>query len=141
VIPSLGVVWIIVFVLLLAFLLNRFLFAPVLSVMQQREHAVRSARDLAQEAASKADAAAAEFDRQVKAARADIYRELDDRRRTALARRTELLAKTREEAEGSLAGATTQLKTQAQEARSRLAQEAEALGAAIAERLLGRKTP
>ena len=53
---------------------------------------MKSARDLAESAAAQARAAAAEFEARVQAARSEIYREMDEKRRRALARRADLLA-------------------------------------------------
>ena len=64
---------------------------------------------------------------------------MDEMRKTALSERTEMLAATRAEAEAEVARASATLKAEADEARRRLAADAEALGAAAADRILGRK--
>jgi F-type H+-transporting ATPase subunit b len=122
VLPDLSVVWVIFFVLLLTILLDRLLFKPILRVMGEREAAIRSARELAERSASEARAATAEFEQKTAAARTEIYRQMDEMRRTATAERAETLARTR-----------------AEDARRKLTVEADALGAAVAERILGRK--
>lgn len=137
--PDLSVFWVIFFVLLLTVILDRLLFKPILRVMKQREDAIRSARELAERSATEARAAAAEFEQKTTAARAEIYRQMDDMRRAALAERTEILARTRAEAEAEIAAAGAKLDADAAEARRRLEADAEALGAAAAERILGRK--
>ncbi len=137
--PDLSVLWVIFFVLLLTVLLDRLLFKPILRVMAEREGAIRSARDLAERSASEARAAAAEFEQRTAAARADIYRQMDEMRRTATAERTETLARTRAEAEAQIAEASSRLAAEADAARRALTADAEALGAAAAERILGRK--
>ena len=60
-------------------------------------------------------------------------------RRTAMDERAAILARTREEAEAEIAAASVKLQTEADEARRRLSTEADSLGAAVAERILGRK--
>ena len=45
--PDLSVVWVIFFVLLLTVVLERLLFTPLLRVMEERQRAIRSARELA----------------------------------------------------------------------------------------------
>ena len=137
--PDLSVVWVIFFVLLLTILLDRLLFKPILRVMSQREGAIRSARDLAERSASEARAATAEFEQQTTAARTEIYRQMDEMPRTATTERTETLARTRAEAEAQIADASARLAAEAEEARRTLTTDAEALGAAVAERILGRK--
>jgi F-type H+-transporting ATPase subunit b len=139
VLPDLSVVWVIFSVLLLTVILERLLFKPLLRVMEERQRAIRSARELAERSASEARAAAAEFDRKTGEARAELYRQMDDMRRTALDERAAILSKTRAEAEAEIAAASAKLHAEAEEARRRLSAEADSLGAAIAERILGRK--
>jgi F-type H+-transporting ATPase subunit b len=139
VIPGLAVIWVIVIVLLLAFVLDRGLFRPLGRVMAERERAIRSAQELAQSAADRAREATDEFERKTRAAQSEIYREMDENRRQATARKTTLIAETRREVEASVTVASARLDAQAAEAQARLEREADALGAEIAERVLGRK--
>jgi F0F1-type ATP synthase membrane subunit b/b' len=60
-------------------------------------------------------------------------------RRVALQRRQELLSGTREEVDRTVADASARVKAEAEAARQSLRQEAESLGEAAAERILGRK--
>lgn len=137
--PDLSVIWVIFFVLLLTIVLERLLFKPLLRVMEERQRAIRSARELADRSASEARAAAAEFDRKTVEARAELYKQMDDMRRTAMDERAAIMTRTRAEAEAEIAAASAKLQTEAEQARRRLSDEAETLGAAIAERILGRK--
>lgn len=138
---DLSVLGVIVFVLLATFLLNTLLFKPLLEVIRKRESAVESARALAQTSKAEAASAAAEFEARVTAARGEVYRQMDDTRRDAMARRAELLAQTRDEANAQVAEASARLRTDAEDARARLSADAEALGAAIVDRVLDRKVP
>jgi F-type H+-transporting ATPase subunit b len=135
----LSVIWVIVFVLLLTVVLDRLLFRPLLRVMEERQRAISSARDLAERSANEARIASAEFERRTAEARAELYRQMDEMRRTAMAERAAILERTRAEAEAEIAAASAQLQVQAEEARRRLSAEADTLGAAVAERILGRK--
>lgn len=137
--PDLSVLWVIFFVLLLTVILDRLLFKPILRVIEERERAIKSARELAEKSAAEARAATAEFDRKTAEARSEIYKQMDEMRRAALAERTEILARTRAEAEAEVAAAGAKLQADADEARRRLSAEADALGAAAAERILGRR--
>ena len=137
--PDLTVFWVILFVLLTGSILNRLIVRPVLAVMQDREAAVKSSRELAESAATRAAAATAEFEARTQAARAEIYREMDEKRQQALARRAELLAQTRTEAEAAIQEATTRVRSQAEAARARLEQDADRYAAQIVERVLGRQ--
>ena len=137
--PDLSVVWVIFFVLLLTIVLDRLLFKPVLRVVEARGRATSSARDLAEQAASEARLAVAEFEQKTAAARGELYRQMDEMRRTATNERAAILARTRAEADAEIASASQQLTADAEEAKRRLEADAETLGAAIAERILGRQ--
>lgn len=136
--PDISVIWVILAVLLLAVLLDRLLFKPLGRVMREREQAVRSAMELAQTAAAKAQSATAEFDARVGAARADLYKQMDDRRKVAEHYRTDVMARTRAEVDESLASAKTTLDSQAAAAKAQLEADAESLGREIARKVLGR---
>ncbi len=138
--PDLSVFWVIFFVLVLTGVLNRLLLKPLQRVMGEREHAIRSARELAERSAAEARAAAAEFDAE------DVRRPAPrftarwtrcGRPRSASAPR--FWRATRAEAEAEVARASASLKADAEEARRRLSADAEALGAAAADRILGRR--
>ena len=137
--PDLSVVWVIFFVLLLTIVLDRLLFKPVLRVVEARGRATSSARDLAERAASEARLAVAEFEQKTAAARGELYRQMDEMRRTATNERAAILARTRAEADAEIASASQQLTADAEEAKRHLQADAETLGAAIAERILGRQ--
>jgi F-type H+-transporting ATPase subunit b len=137
--PNLSVIWVIFFILLLTVIIDRLLLRPVLGVITKREEAIESARALAQRTATEAQAATEEFERRTSAARAELYREMDEMRRAALGRRAEIVAETRAEAEAQVADAARRFDVEAQEAKRRLEAEAQALGAAAAEKILGRK--
>ncbi len=137
--PGLSVIGIIIIVLLLTFVLSRGFFAPITRVLREREEAVRTANELAQASAAKAEAAAAEFEQRTRAAQAAVYRAMDETRRQALQGRQDLLARTREEVDQTLADATSRLEAEVAAARATLEQDADALADAVVERVLGRR--
>ena len=136
--PNLSVVWVIAAILVLAFVLDRWLFKPILRVMGERQAAVTSAMKMAEGAAAKAKAATAEFEQKIGAARADLYKQMDERRKAGEAYRTEVMAKTRQEVDKTLADARVELDAQATQARATLERDAEQLGREIADKVLGR---
>jgi len=138
VLPNLSVIFVIIAVVLLAIVLDRVLFKPLLRVMHQRDAAIKSAMQAAESAAAKAQAASAEFDANVTAARADLYKQMDERRKAAEAYRKELVAQTKADVDAQLAGAKAELDAQAAKARATLEAEAEELGKDIAAKVLGR---
>ena len=137
--PNLSVLWVIFFILVLTFVVDRLLLKPVLGVIRRREDAIESARELARRSATEAEAATAEFERKTGAARAEMYREMDEMRRAALGRRAEIVAQTRTDAEAQVAEAIARLDAEAAEARRKLEIDAQALGVAAAAKILGRK--
>lgn len=137
-IPDITVFWVIFFLLLTVYLLNTLVFQPILGVIEARQKAVSDAQALAQSAAERARAAAAEYDEKLGAARAQVYREMDEKRRVALEQRAALLGETRATIERELKDATARIQQQAEEARRTLDREADALAGAIVARVLGR---
>ena len=136
--PDLSVIFVLFAVILLAVVLDRVLFKPLVRVMRERESAVKSALELAESATARAQAATAEFDANVAAARADLYKQMDERRKAAESYRQDLVAQTRAEVGAQLAGAKAELEAQTAQARATLEAEAEELGRDIASKVLGR---
>ena len=137
--PDISVFWVIFFVMLLTVIVDRLLLRPVLRVITAREGAIRSARELAERSANEARAAAADFEQKTTAARAEIYKQMDEMRRAANAERAEVMARTRAEADAEIAAASSRLQAETEDARRRLEADADALGSVVAERILGRK--
>ena len=138
-IPDLSVFVVIGLVLVLSVVLDRVLLRPVTRVMHAREAAIRSARELAEASRSRAQAAADELEAKTGVARAEVYRQMEEKRRAALERRAALVADTRREIERVAREAAERIKQQAQTARARLEREVDALAGTIVERVLGRK--
>ena len=137
--PNLSVLWVIALVLFLTVVLDRLLFRPILRVTGQRAKHIESAEALAEAATAKAEAATAEFDARTTAARAELYRQMDEVRREATRRRTEMMSATKQEAQTAIADASVRVKAEAAVARETLKREADAMGAAVAERILGQQ--
>ena len=137
-IPDISTLWVVFFLLLCTALLNTLIFQPILKVIDARTTAVRGARELAESASSKAAAAAAEYDIKLNAARADVYRQIDETRRAALDKRSALLADTRQAVERETQSATTRVSQESAEARAALDRDAADLANAIVTRVLDR---
>ena len=137
--PDLSVLWVIFFVLLCTALLNTLLFKPLLRVMQERGHTVSSARALADKASADARTALTEFESQTAAARAEVYREMDQRRRAALDERAAVLEETRQTVQAQVKQQTATLHADVDTARGTIERDANALGAAVASKVLGRE--
>ncbi|MGQ0736356.1 MAG: ATP synthase F0 subunit B, partial [Acidobacteriota bacterium] len=130
-IPDLSVLWVIAALLACTFLLNTLIFQPILRVIEARQQSVSEARQLAQTASDRAAAAATEYSQKLNAARSEVYRQMDDRRRTALDGRAAMLGETRAAVQQELDQATRRLHEQAAAARASLDHEAEAMADAV----------
>lgn len=136
--PDISTLWVVFFLLLCTVLLNTLIFQPILKVIDARTDAVRGARELAESAATKAASAAAEYERKLNAARADVYKQIDDTRRAAMDKRATLLAETRVAVERETADATATVANESAAARASLDRDATELAGAIVDRVLGR---
>jgi len=136
--PDISAVWVVGFLLLCTYLLNTLVFKPILRVIEERTTAVRSAKELADSAARKATAAAAEYDQKLHAARTEVYRQMDDMRKSALDKGAALLASTRATVEHELEIATARVQQESNQARAALDRDAANLAGAIVSRVLGR---
>lgn len=137
-IPDITTLWVIGFVLLTVFLVNTLIFKPILAVIEARLKAVSDARDLAHTAADRAKAASAEYSEKLGTARGEVYREMDEKRRAALADRAAVIGETKATVQRELTEATTRVRQEAAAARASLDREAETLAGAIVSRVLGR---
>jgi F-type H+-transporting ATPase subunit b len=138
VIPDITALWVIALLLICVFVLNTLIFKPILAMSESRAKAVRDARELAMSAAQKAAEASATFDRTLASARAEVYAQMDEARRTAMAKRAAVMAETKQETERDLHAATARLADQAAAARTSLERDAATLAGDIVGRVLGR---
>ena len=136
---NLSTFWVIAFVLVLAWTLERTLIKPLTRVMQEREQAIASARELAESATQRAATATREFEEKRAEARADIFKQMDKMRQDLLVHREDILQKARIEADAAFKEASTRLSVQTEDARAQLEHDAQALGIAVAEQMLDRK--
>ena len=137
-IPDITTLFVVVLLLLTVVLMNTLVFKPILAVIEARLKAVADARELAETASHRAQAAATEYDEKLTAARAAVYREMDEKRRLALDKRAALLGETKAVVETELADATARVRQQSEQARASLDRDADALAGAIVTRVLGR---
>jgi F0F1-type ATP synthase membrane subunit b/b' len=137
---DLSVLWVIFFILVLTPIVNALLFKPLQWVMHEREGAVSSSRALAEESARRAAAASSELEAKTAAARAEVYKAMDERRQVALAYRAELMVDAKQKAAATLSEATLELEKAHRDARATLESDARVLGDAIVARVLDRQT-
>ena len=132
--------WVIVLLLVLTVVLNRLLLRPVLEVIRKREEAIDSARELARAVGGRgAGRVGGVRSKDDGGARGDLSTDGRDAPGGRCADAPRSSPATRAEAEAAVAKASRELQAEAEEARRRLEADAQALGAAAAERVLGRK--
>jgi F-type H+-transporting ATPase subunit b len=136
---DLSLLWVIFFLLVLTFVVNRLLIKPLTRTMEARRQAIDSARALADRASADAKSVTAEFERKYAEARGEVYRQMDEMRRVANEERAKLLDATRAESASALADATGKLQADTERARAQLRADAEKLGNEAAARILGRQ--
>ena len=137
-IPDLTTLWVVFFLLLSMMVLNALVFKPILQVIDARSAAVRDARGLAESAAQTATSAATEYTQKLNTARGEVYRQMDDMRRTALDKRAAMLSATHATAETEISAASQRVRLESTDARAALDRDASTLAGAIVARVLGR---
>ncbi len=125
-------------VLVLLWLLRRFLFRPVVNIIAERRNAADKLLSEAAAVRERAQAAAAEATRHETELAAEGDRILADARAAAEAERTRLLTQTKGEAAQARDAALATLERERGEMRRELEAEARRLAVTIATRLLGR---
>jgi len=126
-------------VLALHFYLKSVFFRPLERVLDARFEAIEGARKLAEQSLAKASARAAEHDAAIRSARAEIYQEQEQLRRSFEEERASALNVARSSTEARIAEAKAQLATEMNEAKRALAAESERLADQIADSVLTRR--
>ncbi len=127
-------------VLFLYFLLKQLFFAPLERVLDQRREATEGARTRAAAALERANAKAAAYEEQLRAARGEIFREQDEQRRIWRDRQAAQIAEARKTAEASVAAAKSDLQAQAESARQTLQTQTPVLADRITTAILEGRT-
>lgn len=127
-------------VLFLFVYLRSMFFKPLESVLDQRNEATEGARKKAAEALDRAQAKAAAYEEQIRAARNEIYREQEEIRRKWREDQAGQIATARERSEAAVAAARTQIAAEATEAKASLAATSQSLANQITQAILQRRT-
>jgi F-type H+-transporting ATPase subunit b len=131
---------IVVFVtaLILVWVLNTLLFKPVNRVLDERERRTRGYHSEARAILAECDHKLSRYEAAIRQARAENYTMLEQKRREALQRRTELIAVTKQKIGQQLTEARRQIAEQVAEAKSQLEGEAPLIARRISNSVLGR---
>lgn len=127
-----GIFWVAYLILKATF------FKPLLSLLEQREARITTARAAFEKAVSETDAEIAAQRSRLQEARSAAAAQRDELRRVGLDSRQELLAQTRQQTQGDVQRAQEQITTDVAREKQTLAARAEDLARRMAAALLGR---
>jgi len=131
----------VIFVFLLAAILDRLFFQPLTAVLKRREEVTLGALERARELSAVAEAKAKEYEATFQAARQEVYRLRELDRRTALQQREEMLKAERARSESALKDAQAALEAEAESVKRQLAGITHSLALAVTRAVLGEATP
>ena len=125
-------------ILLLIFILNRTLFAPINKVLDEREHLGTGRLNEAKHLLKQYDTKLDNYEQQIRQARAGAYQELESQRKEALSARQQLLDQVKQETAAQLNAAKNEIAQQTATARQTLENEAHTMAATISSQILKR---
>ena len=136
--PDGSLVVILFLFLFFVFFLNRIFFKPIGRILDERERLTEGARVEARAAVGQFKRKLADYEEQIRLARGESYRFLEQHRAEALARRGQRVEEARQAAASSIEQAKGDIARQTEQARASLAAEASQIAGSIAQTVLGR---
>lgn len=130
--------WTLVIFLIVVFVLGKFAWGPVLSLLQEREKFIHDSLSQAKHDREQAQAQLKEYTAQLQAARTEAAALVADARRDAERLRGELRDKAKAEADTLIKNAERQIQLETARALQQIRHEAVDLSVAIASKLIGR---
>ena len=128
-------------VIILIFVLNHTLFKPIIKILEERDRLGVGRIKESKHMIDQYEKRLAEYESQIRAARASAFADFENRRREFLAERTELLNRTKEDIRKSVDAAKNEISIEAATARENLESEAHAMAAVISTKLLHPQAP
>ncbi len=125
-------------VVLLVFILNRWLFTPLGEILEKRQAEIDGARQSFEAAQREQQKRLEEIETRLVVGRKEAFAIREQAQQEARAKREELLAEARQEAAAEIAAAKEQIAADVAKAHTELESQAEEIAAQIGERLLGR---
>jgi len=125
--------------LIMAFLATQWLFRPYLQMREERREGIEGSREEAVRLAAEADAAMADYEARLGAARSAAYEEQRTLRAEATAFQRKHTDESRQQASAMLEEARAKIASEADAARAELMPRADMLARDIATKLLGRE--
>lgn len=124
--------------LVLLFLLNTFLFKPIIRFLESRHGTIQGNREAAKGKEQEAQELLKSYLDGIERANREAAEALAAMRRQAEVKQRELLEEAREETQRMISQASKEIREAAEAARARLIEETRRISVAIAEKLLGR---
>src|SRR6266446_1614470 len=132
------IIWTIITFVILAFLLGRFAWKPLLQVLEERERTVRESLDQARKARTEAEETLRRNQDLLAGARRETAAILEQGKREAESLRAETLARTRKEAQDLVEQGKRQIQFEQKQAMEQLRSQVADLAIQAAERLIAR---
>jgi len=131
-------IWTIIIFLIVVFVLGKFAWGPILSLLKQREDFIHKSLSDAKRDRDDAEARLKEYAARLQSAQAEAVSIIDEARRDAERLRQELRERARAEADGMIKNAERQIDQQTSRALQQIRQEAVDLSVTIASKILQR---
>jgi F-type H+-transporting ATPase subunit b len=137
-VPDGTIVLHIAIIITMVFVLNKILFKPVNSVLEERESRTRGRSGEARETIRRVEESLANYENSLRKARAEGYRLLEQQQAEAFGERQQKIGLVRQEVEQQIEEEKGVIRAQADEARATLGSEAARIAAGISSQILGR---
>ena len=137
--PNVTSIYVLVAFGIACWILNRFLFAPLSSILEARENEEREAEKAHAASLQSLEQAVAAGEERLVAARHEALKSREDIRAEAMSLLEQKLAEARHEAADAMGRAAAEIDTQVTRSKAELPERAKSLARDLAEKILGRK--
>lgn len=137
-VPDGTIVLHIAIIITMVFVLNKILFKPINSILEERERRTRGRSGEARETIRHVEESLANYENSLRKARAEGYRLLEQQQAEAFGDRQQKISLVRKEVEQQIEEQKGIIGTQADEARTTLESEAVRIASGISSQILGR---
>lgn len=136
--PDGSLIFVLVIFLFLVFVLNRILFRPIGRVLDERQTLTEGAANEARAARRTYEARLAEYEANIRQARAESYKRSEQERAVALEERRRLIDDSKQQAHEQIERAKQEIEQQVAQARKALESESRQIAERISRTVLGR---
>lgn len=125
-------------ILVMVFILNRTLFKPINSVLEERERRTHGRSDEAKNTIKRVEESLLQYERSLREARVESYQTMERQRAEALNERQHRISLIKEEIGSRVEEEKKAIHFQSEEARATLEHEAQQVAASVSAQILGR---